>query len=201
MSFSKLKDLALQLVPELTEKELNAMEKKTSFRVLKKGENLLNAGEVAKEVAFICKGILRNYVVVENSVNEATNNFAFENMVCSSCTSLFNGTPSLESIQAIENCELLIMQLDDLEFLYNKYHRCERLGRLFLEQLLVEQDFRLRWFIEKNAQERYNSFLEHFAECHHRIPKYLIASYLGITPESLSRLRQSQKKTLPTKEI
>lgn len=200
MSFNKLRELVLKLVPELTEKELNAMEKKARFLALKKGEHLLNAGEVATEVAFICKGSLRNYVVIEDSVNEATNTFSFENMICSSSNSLFNKTPSLESIQAIENCELLIIKQEDLEFLYTKYHRCERLGRIFLEQIHLEQSIRLRWFIEQNAEERYNSFLKYFAEYHHRIPKYLVASYLGITPESLSRLRQNQKKTTIAKK-
>ena len=184
--------LALTLVPDLNEKELKAIEKKFIPRFLKKSEHFLKAGETANELAFICKGVMRTYVTLEDNV-EATNNFAFENMICSSAASMIGRTPSIESIQAVEPCELLVIKIEDLEYLYQKYHRCERLGRMMIEQLLIEQDNRLRWFIEKNAQQRYDSFIEYFSENHHRIPKYLVASYLGITPESLSRLRKGQK--------
>ncbi len=192
--YDSFKKLALSFVPDINEKELKAIEKKFKPLSLKKGDYFLKAGQFANEIAFIYKGILRTYVTLEDGVTEATNNFAFENMICSSAASLIEKSPSFESIQAVEATQLLVISSEDLEYLYQKYHRCERLGRIFVEQLLVEQDYRLRWFIEKNAQQRYESFLAHFANYHQRIPKYLVASYLGITPESLSRLRQQYKK-------
>ena len=191
--YTHIREVVLQYVPDFTEEELNAIEKNFYHKSLKKHEYLLKVGEVANEVVFINKGIMRNYVPVPNK-GQITNYFAEENMFNTSSVSFFTRNPSFEAIQAIEHCKILAIQYDSLQQLYNQYHNWEKLGRLFVESILIEQDFRLRWFIEQSAQERYEKFSQNYPHLLQRVQQYHIASYLGITPESLSRLRSRSQK-------
>ena len=191
--YTHIREVVSQFVSDFTKEELDLIEKNFYPKKLGKNEHLLHIGEVAKEVFFINKGIMRNYVPVVNK-GQITNYFAEESMFNTSAVSFFSQQPSYEAVQAIEPCEGLAIQYEDLQKLYDRFHNWERLGRLFLQAILMQQDLRLRWFIEKSANERYESFLQTYPHLMQRIPQYHIASYLGITPESLSRLRSRSHK-------
>jgi len=191
--YTHIRKVVSQFVSEFTKEELDLIEKNFYPKKLGKNEHLLQVGDVAKEVFFINKGIMRNYVPVVNK-GQITNYFAEESMFNTSAVSFFSQQPSYEAVQAIEPCEGLAIQYEDLQKLYDRFHNWERLGRLFLQAILMQQDLRLRWFIEKSANERYEAFLQTYPHLMQRIPQYHIASYLGITPESLSRLRSSSHK-------
>lgn len=191
--YTQIRNVASQFISDFTKEELDLIEKHFYPKKLGKNEHLLQVGEVAKEVFFIYKGIMRNYVPISKK-GHITNYFAEEGMFNTSAVSFFTQQPSYEAVQAIEPCEGLAIQFENLEALYDQYHNWERLGRLFLQAILIKQDLRLRWFIEKSAIERYEAFLKTYPHLMQRIPQYYGASYLGITPESLSRLRSRNQK-------
>ncbi len=182
-----IEDVVLQFVPDFSREELDVIKTKFYPKSLQKNEHLVHVGEIASEVVFIKKGLMRNYVPLAKG--QVTNYFAEERTFNTSATSFFTQMPSYEAIQAIEPCEMFAITHDDLQELYRTYHNWERFGRLFIEALLVEQDLRIRWYVELSAKERYAAFVKTYPHLIQRVQQYHIASFLGITPESLSRLR------------
>ena len=160
-----------------------------------RGEYLVKAGDVCEHLYFICKGVIRGYIKEGNK--EITTWITAENEMVSSIRGLKSQQPSLENIQTIEPCELIMVRYDELQYLYENNIEMNIVGRKLLEQYYIDAEERA--FISRipNAGKRYRHFLDTKGELANRIPLKYIASYLGMTIETLSRIRSRQLKSHP----
>lgn len=155
---------------------------------LGKGEYFLRAGEPCQHVAFIQQGLLRYYL--HGDGEEFTYFFAKEQNFISDYESLLSSQPSTKSIQALEDCLLLVTTYENFQLIYKQVEEGERLGRLLIETVFVKIVQQLTSLYQDSPEERYKKFLENFSDIQQRIPQYYIASYVGVKPQSLSRIRR-----------
>lgn len=170
---------------------------KTFFtpKKLRKRQYLLQEGEPCKYLAFVEKGILRSYNI-DNKGVEHIIHFAMEGWWMGDIYSFLSGEPSGYNIDAIEDAELLMITLDGFEQMMVKVPRMERYFRILFQNNIISKERRLISSISYSAEEKYLRLAESSPELLQRIPLNLVASYLGITPETLSRIRKklAQKK-------
>lgn len=179
---------------ELSDDELEMIREVTVVRKLRKNQYLLQEGDVWRYNAFITKGCLRTYSVDDRS-NEHIINFAVENFWIGDRESLLNGTPSKFNIDAIEDCEVLLISKDNFVLLTKNIPQFQDLVNLIIERSFVASQNRINSNVSHKAEEKYKTFMEKQAHIALRVPQHMVASYLGITPETLSRIRkQSLKK-------
>ncbi len=151
------------------------------------GGFFLQAGEVCRSVGFVTEGLLRYYVLDDGA--EHTYDFSPERTFVSNYESFLTQTPSTRTIQALETTTLLRIHHDNLQTLYNRLQHGQQFGRLVAEQLFVATLQKLTSFYRETADERYDNFLRLFPGLVERVPQYVVASYVGIKPQSLSRIR------------
>lgn len=173
----------------LTNSEFEAIESVARKVSLKKKTKLLTEGEICQYTVFVNKGCLRSYSV-NNKGAEHIIQFAFEDNWISDLYSYVAESPSLLTIESIEDSELLLFYKGDLENLYNKVPMLERWMRLLLQNAYVALQRRLNASLSITAEERYAELFYSHPDIASRVPLIHIASYLGITPESLSRIRR-----------
>ncbi len=154
---------------------------------LRKGDFLITEGKVCNHVYFLEQGCVRGFYNLDGK--EISYWFAFENNFVTSFFSFITRKPGVENIQLIEDCTLWAITYDDLQKLYTKHPDMERLGRIMHERyyVMLEERFVSNHF--KEARERYENLLTHAPHILQRVPLGYIASYLGITQETLSRIR------------
>lgn len=179
---------------QLSDEELEMIREVTVVRKLRKNQYLLQEGDIWRFNAFITKGCLRTYSVNDKS-NEHIINFAIENWWIGDRESLLNGTPSRFNIDAIEDSEVLLISKDNFAILTKKIPQFQDLVNLIIERSFVASQNRINSTISHSAEEKYKNFMEKQGHIAVRVPQHMVASYLGITPETLSRIRkQSLKK-------
>ena len=156
-----------------------------SFR---KGKLLLKAGEICEHIYFIKKGAVRGFI--KDGTKDITTWITAENEVVSSISALDIKEPAQENMQAIENCELLALTYTDFQNLYIKFPEFNIVARKILQKYY--QDAERRAFIARvtKAEKKYRLFLTRYGHLANRIPLKYIASFLGITLETLSRVRK-----------
>jgi CRP-like cAMP-binding protein len=162
-------------------------------RKCKKGEFILEQGKTAKEVAFVVKGIFRVFQIVNEK--ELTSYFSYSerNPFVSSFPSFLMQKQSVEFIEAIEDSEVLVISYKDLNKIYLESKNFERIGRLLAERNYLLAIERIQSLQYQSANDRYEMFLKIYPTLLNRIPHHYIASYLGIAPESMSRIRRQIK--------
>jgi len=175
-------------IAKLTKEEEEAIV--TAFKPypLAKGEYFLREGEVNKYVGFINKGLVR-YWVYKND-EEATFEFTKEGEFIADYQSFTNGTPTVQNIQAIEDCELMVINYKDVQHIFNSTPNGNLLGRIIVEHRFDVMVNQLLSIYMHDHVERYRRFLDQYTDLAQRIPQYLIASYVGVQPQSLSRIRK-----------
>lgn len=156
-------------------------------------DHLLLPGVKEYELLFTCEGLLRFYYCGKNG-EESNKAFIPENAFVGPLASSVLDLPVIFGIQAIESSICLTANFSDFAELFNEDPIFDRLGRLLAESLLVRKELRTRSLLQENAQDRYLNFLSQESDIARRIPQYHIASYLGITEVSLSRIKNSLKK-------
>lgn len=161
-----------------------------SFRVkhLPKGEFFLREGHVCKYVGFLRKGLVR-YFVLKND-EESTFEFTKEGEFIADYPSFSKKTKSLQSIEAIEDCEVLTITHEKLQYILENTANGDRLGRLIVEHRFDVMVNQLLSVYMQNSEQRYLKFTEEYGDLSQRIPLYLIASYVGVQAPSLSRIRR-----------
>jgi CRP-like cAMP-binding protein len=152
-----------------------------------KGKYLLQNGEICHDIYFVKKGVLRGFIYEEN--RETTVWFASENEMAASILSFLLQIATLENIQAVEDCELQAISFVDLNKLYKKYPSFNIIGRKITEYNYMSANNRAYITRLHNAEKKYELFLESYSHLANRLQITHIASFLGITIETLSRIR------------
>ncbi len=158
---------------------------------VKKKKDLLEVGETCTYIYFITKGCMRSYFV-DAKGNEHIYQIRMDNNWISDLQSFFSQRPSLYYIEALEDTHLLRISLEKLEELYDKVPKLERYFRILFQKAYINALERLNATMWDTAVDRYNEMLKEHPDMFQRVPLVYIASYLGITPESLSRIRKKQ---------
>lgn len=151
-------------------------------------EFFLKEGEVCKYVGFIEKGLVRYFINYDG--DEKTYSFSKENQFISNYESFVPQTPSKQMIQFLEDSEVWMISLSNLEKLYKLVANGERFGRIVIEQVFIETLRNLNSFYTDTPQTRYENFIRENLDIYQRISQYHIASYIGVKPQSLSRIRK-----------
>jgi len=188
-SLVKIRAVVKTLVLPDTE-EWNALENILQPRKLKKKELLLKEGQVCSFIVFINSGVLREYSYQHDK--EVTVDFVGENQFTSDYQSFILKTPSKQYLEALTDMDVLILQKDDINKLYDRYKIWERFGRLVIEQVFCSAEAKRKKIISTSHEEQYRDFVASYPDIIQQVPQYYIASYLGLTPEHLSRLRKNK---------
>ncbi|MFW0717491.1 Crp/Fnr family transcriptional regulator [Pedobacter sp. N23S346] len=157
---------------------------------LRKRQYLLEEGEVCKSLAFVTKGLLRTYNV-DGKGNEHMNVFGWEGWWISDFNSFLSEEPALFNIDAIEDCELLLISKVDYEALTIAVPVMDRYFRILYQNSIVTKERRLMSSVTHTAEEKYLELIESNSKIAERLSQNLIASYLGIAPETLSRIKKN----------
>ncbi|QGY42502.1 cyclic nucleotide-binding domain-containing protein [Maribellus comscasis] len=174
----------------LSKNETEAIEKILTHKKIHKKELVAETGKACTKVLFIEKGYFRFFHLDTNG-NEITSDFYFAPSFITSYTSFITGEPSFVNVQAMVDMEVLEFQRSELYELYSLYPAIERLGRLIAEEVAITSERHLFLLLNQTAEIRYKTLLKKNPEYVNTIPLQYIASYLGITKETLSRMRKS----------
>ncbi|WP_316748402.1 Crp/Fnr family transcriptional regulator [Pedobacter gandavensis] len=155
---------------------------------LQKGDFFIAEGKTCKEVAFLNRGILRTFFRAETGV-ETTYCINFPGVLTTAYSSFITGNPTIENIQALVPVELLVIQKTDIDHLSNTNPNWSKFLKIIAEQQYLELEKRVFQFQQEKAKKRYLDLLENQPVYVQQIPLQYLASYLGITPRHLSRLR------------
>jgi CRP-like cAMP-binding protein len=158
--------------------------------VVKKNTDLQAIGHTCKTIYFINKGVARIYYFKDGT--DITESFAFENNIIARVESLFTGKPSRKGIQILEDAEIVAISSTSLFKLYDTFPEIERLFRLIVEAAYVDTVNRIEGIQFHTAEERYQTLIKEAPDVIKRVPLKYIASYLGITQVSLSRIRATK---------
>lgn len=176
-----------QYVP-LDNKEASLLEEFVEVLEVKKKAFLLKEGDVCQANYFVIKGCCRSYFITEKET-EHVHLFAIENWWITDYSSLERKTPSMFNIQALESSTLVAIPRDKQDELFKAIPQLERYFRIILEKALSASQMRIKYIYSMTGQERYLHFSTLFPEFLQRVPQYMLASYLGFTPEFLSKIR------------
>lgn len=177
----------------LTKEEQVLMESFWSKKTLEKGDYLLKNGEVCRTDNYIVSGILKAFCINADSGNEEILYFAIDDWWATDMESFRKQEPSIYNIQALEKTELLQISFSSFQKMLKQIPSLERYFRIILESYLGALQKRIIYHHIYNAEYRYLDFLQTYPEIAAKIPQYMIASYLGISPEFLSRIRKKNK--------
>jgi CRP-like cAMP-binding protein len=168
--------------------EINLFTSLLKYRKVKKNQFLLQRGEVALFDSYVNKGCLKASFI-DNQDQEHIVGFAIEDWWMTDHDSFFNAAPSRLEILALEDSELLQIDLESLEKLFDACPSFERAYRIMTQRSFISLNRCLILLLNSSAEERYLEFIRQHPDFINRIPQYQIASYLGISPEYLSRIR------------
>lgn len=178
---------------KLNSEEENLIEFFWTAKTLEKGDYLLRNGETCKSDNFVVKGALKAYYINFENGKEEILYFAIDNWWATDIESFQKQKPSIYNIQAIDKTELLQISHTSFEEMLKKIPKLERFFRIILENYLGSLQRRIIINNVFGAELRYSDFLENYPKVAEKVPQYLIASYLGITAEFLSRIRNKNK--------
>jgi CRP/FNR family transcriptional regulator, anaerobic regulatory protein len=173
----------------LTQEEEYLLLSKIEIKTVKAKSVLLHAGEVCKETYFVNSGLLRSFNVNDNIVEHILH-FACEGWWMGDLYSLITQKPGNLFIEALEDSELVILSKEKQEELYLEIPKLERFFRILTENSLVAHQERLMDNLSLSAEERFEKFCQKYPSLIQRVPQRQIASYIGVTPEFLSKLKK-----------
>jgi CRP/FNR family transcriptional regulator, anaerobic regulatory protein len=185
---SQIKAYYKSLIPKMTEEEWEFIASMMKVVPVKKGDFIIKEGQVCNQVFFINTGLVRIYNIIEGREN--IQGFVIENQYIAEYASFLTRRPSILFMDIVEDGELVSLTYDDIQHAYDKIPVFERLGRKIAEQLFIEFNDHSVSLRSQTPEQRYLALIEKESQLLKRIPQYMLASYLGITPEHLSRIRK-----------
>lgn len=191
-------DILLKYMSDFTSlsgDEQRAISESLRIDEYKKGKYLLRQGEFsAIKCYFVLKGCVRQFFIDESG-KEVTTNFFTEEQAIPIINEKTQGELSKYSLVCIEDCILVVGDIDSENTMFNQYPQLEMMIRKMMEINLGEMQEQLGEFISSSPEERYKTVLRQCPQLIDRVPQHQLASYLGITPESLSRIKKRIKKS------
>jgi CRP-like cAMP-binding protein len=172
----------------LTPEEQETIKTFLTPKKLRKKQYLLQEGDICKYIAFVEKGALKSYVIDEAGTERITQ-FALEGWTISDLYSFLTGEPATYHIDAIEDAELVLISKSAHEELLQKVPKYETYIRLQITGAYIALQRRLTSIISLPIEERYKNLTTLYPTIVQRVPQHMIASYMGLTPETLSRVR------------
>lgn len=183
-----LRQLVQSLAP-FDEKELGVAAEYFKRRTIQKNNFFSKAGIVSEYLGFVSKGLLRSFYAVNDK--ETTTFFLTPGTVAVALQSFVKLKPAIENIQALETSELITISRKDLHTLYHENWKWQQTGRVLIENYYVAMEQRIITLQSQTALERYSNLLNEYPEIIKKVPLHYIASYLGMSPETLSRIRKT----------
>ncbi|MFA0965019.1 Crp/Fnr family transcriptional regulator [Roseivirga sp. BDSF3-8] len=177
----------------LNTRQLELVRRQVYTKKLRKDEYFSEAGKVSKEIAFVKQGILR-LCYYNREGQEITKYFIAENKFAVDLNSFQTGLPSTEYLQAVEDCELLIFSDDSMKHLSETIIGWDEMVNKISSKALIDKMNRLSPMLSEDAKTRYLNFYERFPDLANRVPLNHLASFIGITSQSLSRIRKELKE-------
>ena len=181
----------LQRYIKVNEEEINEFYELLTKREYHKGDYLLKTGQVCHHKFFLISGLVRQFYVDEKG-NDIITQFAIENWWLTNTESFVNQSPSKLNIQALEHTVALSISKAALEDIYLRNPKFERLFRMITEKTLIAFQRKAEFYMHQSSEERYQQVVDKIPNLIQRVPQYMIASYLRISPEYLSALRKKQ---------
>ena len=181
----------LKVLLPFQESELQTLTSLFEEKSLKKGAYFAREGEYSKKIAFVKHGVLRAFYRTNNG-EDYNKTFFKEGSIIGAYSSLITGNKNLINIQCLTDSTLLAANYTDLTNLYDSIPLVERFSRILAERFFVSKENREIQLVTLKAKERYEIFKKAHPGLDQRIPQYHIASYLGITPTQLSRIRATK---------
>jgi CRP-like cAMP-binding protein len=177
----------LSLIYPLSPALYDHLMEKLKLVILPKKAFLLKEGKICKNIYYINRGLTRCFYIKEDK--EVSSWFMKEGDLIISVESFFSQQPTYENIQAIEDCELFSISSEELNVIFHKFPEFNFIARVLTEKYYTLSEQRLFSLRMQRASERYAHLMNHFPEIIQRVPSTFIASYLGITLETLSRIK------------
>ena len=177
----------------LTEADWAVIEPVCIIKKLKKHQFLLQEGDVWRYHAFVCQGVLRRYSIDAKGIEHIIQ-FSMENWWAGDRDSLMNKAPSRYNIDAVEDSVVLVIRNEDFDRLYQQLPAFNNMVNQILFRSFNASQERINTTISMTAEEKYLHFINTFPALANRIPRHMVASYLGITPETLSRVKSNLSK-------
>ena len=174
---------------ELSEPEKQLFTSLLRFRKVRKRQYLVQQGSVAQYEIFVIKGCLRAFYIDDHG-KEYVVQFAVEDWWTSDLRSFLTQTPADYYVEVLEDSEVFLLEFAALEELYERVPQFNKLFRILMQRAFVALQQRIVSAHSKTAEELYEEFIKRYPNIEQRVPQYMVASYLGFTPEFLSRLRQ-----------
>ncbi|MEJ9112968.1 Crp/Fnr family transcriptional regulator [Bacillus paramobilis] len=183
----------MQNLTTLSEEEQHIILSELQIEEYKKGTVLLRQGDVPSKCYFVLKGCIRQYCIDETG-KEVTSNFYTEEQAIAKFNHHKQDKLSPHTLTCLEDCLVVVGDLHSEKDMYKKYSQLEEMTRQMIEYNFGEVQEELSLFIASTPEERYKSLLQKRPHLINRVPQYQLASYLGITPESLSRIKKRLKQ-------
>lgn len=188
MFMEQIKQVVRQMI-NISDQEFEVFLKDCLVKTFPRNSILSWPDLIPNEIFFINQGILR-VIVTDQEGTEHTIHFALENQFIADYSSFILKIPALYTLQALEDTEVVILPRKVIDWGYANIKEGDKLGRLIAEYYFIYQDNRIKNLYARSPKERYDSISKVFPNIHNRVPQHMIASYLGITPVHLSRLKK-----------
>ena len=182
---------AFQKIVSFPDNEWEQIEPYISIKKYKKGDFFLRQGQISNTLGFITKGFFRKYYLKDG--NDINFWFYHEDQFLVAYQSFLERVPTDFHIEALEDSEILTMSYETVQEMYTISENWQKLGRLVSEKMYIAHHKRIENLLFKDATTRYNDLVKHYPILLQRLPQYHLASYLGIKPQSLSRIRNESK--------
>lgn len=187
IAIQKLRSFIDQLI-RVSDEDWEYHRKLLQYERIQKGDYLLQAGQVCRRVSFVASGLVRAYKTIRDQ--EFTMFFAFGGEYITDYASFLTRTPSDTYLHALEPSEVVHLNYEDMQLGYEQYPVWQKYGRLIAEHIYILLDRRTHMLQTFSPEEMYLSLLREAPRVIEKVPQHYIASYLGIQPESLSRIRK-----------
>lgn len=171
-----------------TAADLALIRSHSTVQQLRRRQLLLRQGEIWKHYAFVCRGCLKSYFIDDKGV-ERIMRFSSEHWWAGDRQSITCGLPSVINIEALEDSTLVMFTRDGFNLLLEQLPEMKKMAETLLNRSLMAANNRIQAAISLGAEERYQQFAQQYPDLVKRVPQHMIASFLGITPETLSRVR------------
>lgn len=178
----------LSTLTSLSKEEEESLLKELIINTYKKGETILKEGEHTQNSFLILEGCIRRHRIIDGQ--DKTTGFFSEGDVVAEFESLSNNKPSSHSYSCVENTSVVVVDSEKEKEFYKIFPRFEEVSRIEMEKMLGKSQEEMSNFITKSPEERYKHLVDTKPDLIQRVPQHQIASYLGITPESLSRIKK-----------